>query len=83
MNPNTLKRLAALERIRKTVSPCRGRSPEEVAHLLCDYDHLWNDGAVIQSRSERYLHNLELIDAWSHTSLQEKLQKYSGLFNEV
>lgn len=84
MNPNTLKRLAALEAIRKDVTPGRkGRSREEVANLLCDYDSLWQSDAVMLSREERYTRNLELIDTWSHSSLQEKLERYQELFNEV
>ena len=84
MNPNTLKRLAALERIKTTVSPGRmSRSHGEVATLMCDYDHLWQSDAVMLSREERYTRNLELIDTWSHSSIQEKLEKYQELFNEV
>jgi hypothetical protein len=81
----TIRRLEALEAIRKDVTPGRkGRSREEVAGLLCDYDHLWlSDGATLQTREERYTRNLTLVEEWSHTSLQDKLEKHSGLFNEV
>ncbi|WP_048067304.1 hypothetical protein [Methanospirillum hungatei] len=85
MNPNTLKRLIALENIRKTVSPGRkGRSHEEVVTLLTDvYPSVWSSDATLQTREERYHKNLELLEEWSHTSLQDKLQKHSGLFNEI
>ena len=84
MNPSMLKRLIALENIRKTFSPSCGknRSHEEVAGLLCNYDSLWlSDGGVLLSREERFTRNLELIDTWSHSSLQEKLERYQELFS--
>lgn len=87
MNPNTIRRLVALERLQKTFSPSCGsskRSPEELAGLLCDYDHLWlSDGATLQSRNERYTRNLELVEQWRSTSLVEKLERYQELFNEI
>lgn len=83
MNPNTLKRLAALERIRTTVSPGRmSRSREEVATLMTDvYGSLWSDGAVMQTREEIYHKNLELLEEWSSTSLTDKLERYQELFS--
>ncbi len=83
MNPNTLKRLAALERIRTTVSPGRmSRSREDLAGLLRDYDHLWlSDGATLQTREERYLENLRRVDAWGSTSLTDNLERYQELFS--
>lgn len=85
MNPSMLKRLIALENIRKTFTPSCGRSREHIARLMTDvYDSLWlSDGGVLLSREERYTENLQLVEDWSHTSLQDKLEKYSGLFNEV
>ena len=84
MNPSMLKRLTALERLQKGSSSICGsskRSPEEVAHLMCDYDHLWlSDGATLQTREERYTRNLTLVEQWSSTSLTDKLEKYQGLF---
>lgn len=82
MNQNTIKRLAALERLQKgSSSICgKGRSHEELAHLMCDYDHLWSDGAVMQSREERYAENLQLVEEWRSTPLVDKLEKYQELF---
>ncbi len=79
----TMRRLAALENIRKTLSPSCGskRSREELADLLTNYDSLWSDGGVLLSREERFTRNLELIDTWSHSSLQEKLERYQELFS--
>jgi hypothetical protein len=80
----TIKRLLALENIRKTVSPSCGRSREHIAGLLTDvYSSLWSSDATLQSREERYTQNLRLVEGWSHSSLTDKLEKYQGLFNEV
>lgn len=84
MNPNTIRRLVALENLQKTVSPRRCRSNEELATLMCDYDHLWlSDGAVLLPREIRYAENLRLVEEWRSTFLVEKLERYQELFNEI
>lgn len=83
MNPNMLKRLIALERIRTGVSPYgKDRSHEHIAGLMTDvYYSLWNDCATLHPREERYLHNLTLLEEWSSTSLTDKLERYQELFS--
>lgn len=86
MNPSMLKRLIALENIRKTFTPTCGkaRSHEHIAGLLTDvYSSLWSSDATLQSREIRYAENLRLVEQWRTTPLVEKLERYQELFNEV